>query len=72
MDAEPRMRNRPLPFDLRRPSVDDPTQCLEDVRQPVNLVKDDKPVFHVIEEERRLAEPVAVVAVFQIEIERVS
>ena len=52
--------------------VDDAAQGLEQLRHPVDLVQDDEPILQVVEEQRGLGEPVAIVAVLQIEVERIA
>ena len=70
IEADPRIRKRPLPLARRRPPVDDPAQGLEQLRHPVDLVQDDEPILEVVEEQCGLGESIAIVAVLQIEVER--
>ena len=54
------------------PPVDDPAQGLEQLRHPVDLVQDDELILEVVKEQCGLGEAIAIVAILQIEIERVA
>ena len=54
------------------PPIDDAAQRRKEFRQPMDLIQDDELILRVVEKERGLRQTVAVVAVLEVEIERVS